>query len=316
DRARIPDLATHPSTGRPEHCRHYSAQSPRRRERRSVWPGRVGLEPAAPARRLVARGRQRHGGLCAGSLGRSDGPRLLPRPAVPRGPGGSTALPHRHRRGRNGHLRGHSHAQRVWRSATLDGAAFGHLYRDVLSQHDKIPTLARLSPHDPGPQLTCLGVVRSPRLEAVQSVGRVWTGPAVLLRGSFLCGSRRRGGPGASPLWDRRPGLPISAGAVNGGASGTVSGAVWLRLGDGIPRVGDHLAGTVPCVSLVRGNQGETTRLVVELSVRVKESAVGETRSRIIAETHCCKRDVAKLSPLKKRTATGSATNGSRRIRF
>jgi hypothetical protein len=32
---------------------------------------------------------------------------------------------------------------------------------------------------------------------------------------------------------------------------------------------------------------------VVELSVRVKESAGGETRSRIIAETYCCKRDVA-----------------------
>src|SRR5262249_6202585 len=111
--------------------------------------------------------------------------------------------------------------------------------------------------------------------EAVQSAGRVWTGPALLLRGSLLCGPRRRGAAGARPLWDRRPGLPLSARAVHGGASRLVSGAVWLRLVGGLPRVGGPRPGTVPRVPMVRGNQGEATRLVVELSVRVKKSAKG-----------------------------------------
>src|SRR5262249_17493785 len=154
--------------------------------------------------------------------------------------------------------------QRLWKSATLGCAAFAHLYGNVFSQHRQIPTVARFSPHDTGPELAGVGVVRSTRLEAVQSVHRVWTGPTLLRGGSLLCGPRRRCAPGTGPLGDQRTGLPISARAVDGGAAGIVSGTVRLRLVGGIPRVGAHRPGAVPRLPLVRGNQGAATRLVVE----------------------------------------------------
>src|SRR6266498_993914 len=185
-----------------------------------------GVEPAAPAGRLQLRRRDGHRRLSPGALDRGDGTGVLLRPGLPDGTGGATAVSRRHRGGRNARVLGSPRAQWIWRSGALGDAELAHLHGAVVSQHHEVPAVARLSAHDIGPGPPCLGLLRSTGADADQSVGSVWTGSPVLLRASLLRGARRRGVPCLGQVWERRTGLRISSGAVNGRTSGAVSGGV------------------------------------------------------------------------------------------
>ncbi len=83
----------------------------------------------------------------------------------------------------------------------------------------------------------------------------------------FVSGTRSGGGARVAAVWGCRADLRIPSAAVDGRTAGALSRAVRLRLMGGVRRLGRGRAGALSGLSLVRGNQGDATRLVVALSL-------------------------------------------------
>ena len=118
-----------------------------------------------------------------------------------------------------------------------------------------------------GPALLALAWFDRLPLKATNPADRVRTCAAVLLRRSFLRRSRRRGIPGMDPLRAGIVCVRLSTLAIDGRAAGIVSGRIRVRPVGCLRDVGADRRRFVSGLPVVRKNQSEQARLVVELSV-------------------------------------------------